>query len=259
GLPDVIARFDALLRFASLRLGRQLGTEVVPVLSRKEQADPALRAQALTTMLCQSGQLSGAIRIPDTVGQLVVTADLRASKVTCHVNVDAPREGRPSTRVKWLVRQLKAAPDSVRVETFTAHARGSSAAELLGVVRADPTVLVVDPAREIRSFRLALISPMGTTRGRGRGSFIDSVLKASDTFYADVLQYLKPWAAPPPKLRPTGPHPPNEEPTKRPSLSSTDYSSQDGTEAVEPTPANANQVGSTDVTHDDEAAPASNG
>jgi hypothetical protein len=64
GVADVVARFDALLRFASLRLGRQLGTEVVPVLTRKEQADPTLRAQALTTTLCQSGQLTGAIRIP---------------------------------------------------------------------------------------------------------------------------------------------------------------------------------------------------
>jgi hypothetical protein len=46
GIATVVARFDALLRFASLRLGRQLGTEVVPVLTRKELADPALRAQA---------------------------------------------------------------------------------------------------------------------------------------------------------------------------------------------------------------------
>jgi hypothetical protein len=237
GVADVVARFDALLRFASLRLGRQLGTEVVPVLTRKEQADPTLRAQALTTTLCQSGQLTGAIRIPDTVGQLVVTADLRASRVTCHVDVDAPREGRPTTRVNWVMRQLKAAPDSVRVETFASHARGSSAAELLGAVRQDPAILVVDPAREIRSFRLALTAGMGTKRGRGRGSFIDSVLDATDTFYAEVLQYLKAWSAAPPKLREPGPTPPDAEPTTPQSLSSTEYSSQDGTEPVDAPPA----------------------
>lgn len=39
-----------------------------------------------------------AIRIPDTVGQLVITVDLRAGKITCHVDLDAPREGRPTTR-----------------------------------------------------------------------------------------------------------------------------------------------------------------
>jgi hypothetical protein len=184
-------------------------------------------------MLCETGQLSGAIRIPDTVGQLVVTADLRSSKVTCHVDVDAPREGRPTTRVNWLVRQLKTAPDSVRVETFNSHGRGSSAAELLGTVREDSAALVVDPAREIRSFRLALTAGMGTKRGRGRGSFIDSVLVATDTFYADVLQYLKTWSAAPPKLRQPGPTPPDAELTVPHSLSSTDYSSQDGAEPAD--------------------------
>ena len=53
-LPRSSARFDALLRYAALRLGRQLGTDVVHVLSRKEQADPALRAQALTTSIVDS-------------------------------------------------------------------------------------------------------------------------------------------------------------------------------------------------------------
>lgn len=230
GIADVVARFDALLRFASLRLGRQLGTEVVPVLSRKEMADPAVRTQNLTSLLCQSGQLSGAVRIPDTVGQLVVTADLRAGKVTCHVDVDAPREGRPTTRVNWLLRQLKNAPDTVRIETFNSHGRGSSAAELLGAARDNPAALVVDPSREIRSFRLAVATAMGGKRGRGRGAFIDSVLTAGDDFYADVLQYLKAWSAAPPKLRQPGPTPPDAEPTRPASLSSTDYSSQDGTD-----------------------------
>ena len=68
GIPTVVARFDALMRFTSLSLGRRLGTEVVPVLSRKELADPSLRASALTQQLAGNGQLSGTIRIPDTAG-----------------------------------------------------------------------------------------------------------------------------------------------------------------------------------------------
>lgn len=228
GIASVVSRFDALLRFASLRLGRQLGTEVVPVLTRRELADPTLRAQAVTQMLCQSGQLAGAIRIPGAVGQLVITADLRSSRVTCHVDIDAPREGRPTTRVNWLVRQLKNAPDATRVECFNAHARGSSAAELLGTVRENPASLVTDPGRDLRTFRVAAITALGAKRGRGRGTFIDSMLAATDGFYAEVLQDLKAWSATPPKLRPTSPASPDAEPTKPASLSSTDFSSQDG-------------------------------
>lgn len=230
GIPEVVARFDALLRFASLQLGRKLGTEVVPVLSRKESADPSVRVQSLTTALCEGGLLSGAIRIPDTVGHLVVTADLRAGKVTCHVDVDAPREGRPTTRVNWLVRQLKDAPDSVRIEAFNAHSRSSAAAELLSTVRENPTSLVLDPSRELRTFRVASTNNLGTKRGRGRGSFIDSVLNAVDAFYADVLGSLRAWSATPPKLRPPHVEPPQLDETVDRDLASADFSSQDGTE-----------------------------
>ena len=230
GIAEVVARFDALLRFASLQLGRQLGTEVVPVLSRKETADPTLRAQALTESLCRTGVLSGTIRVPNTAGHLVVSADLRASQVTCHVDVDAPKEGRPTTRVNWLVRQLKDTPDGTRIEAFAIHSRGGSTAELLSTVRENPASLVADPAKELRTFRVATSANLGTKRGRGRGAFIDSVLTAVDAFYADVLGSLRPWSATPPKLRPAHPQPPEVEDQVAASLPSADYSSQDGAE-----------------------------
>jgi hypothetical protein len=224
GAAEVAARFDALLRYVSLRLGRQLGTEVVPLLSRKELADPTLRSVALAGLLTSTGVLHGSIKIPNTVGPIHVSADLRASQVTCHVDIEAPKTGKPTTRVNWLVRQLKDAPDRLRVEAFSAHGRGASAAELLKDVRDQPGKLVADPNRELRMFRVAHSTPMGTKRGTGRSSFIDSVLKTVDDFYGAVVQNLKPWAAAPPRLREpdlvaaTGP------------LTSTSLSSQDGTE-----------------------------
>jgi hypothetical protein len=254
-IPDLVARFDALLRFASLHLGRQLGTEVIPVLSRKELADPGLRAQTLTASLCQTGQLSGAIRIPDAVGNLVVTADLRSSRVTFHVDVDAPRDGRPTTRVNWLLRQLKEAPDSLRVEAFVVHGRGSSAAELLSSVREDPSSLVTDPTRELRSFRVAMTRPVGSKRGRGRGSFIDSVLDGIDAFYADALGNLRAWSAAPPKLRDRQPISEDLDATVQPALQSTDYSSQDEATYAEPGKSTANVERSPET--DDDSSPGS--
>lgn len=127
------------------------------------------------------------------------------------------------------MRQLKNAPDSTRVECFNSHSRGSSAAELLATIRENPASLVTDPTRDIRTFRVAAVTGLGTKRGRGRGCFIDSVLAAIDSFYAEVLQDLKAWSAAPPKLRPASPVCADEvEPTKPASLGSTDYSSQDG-------------------------------
>ena len=75
---------------------------------------------------------------------------------------------------------------------------------------------------------------LGTKRGRGRGSFIDSVLTSVDGFYGDVLGSLRAWAAAPPKLRPVHVEPPELDDTVPAALASTDYSSQDGTAESDP-------------------------
>jgi hypothetical protein len=157
-----------------------------------------------------------------------VLADIRSSTVTVFVDIEAPREGRPTTRVNWLVRQLKDAPDSPRIDCFAFHAR-TSTSELLKTVRENPAILVADPKRDIRSFRVAQSAPMGSKAGQGRGGFITSVLDLVDGFYRSTVQNVKPWAAAPPKLRPdvTG-----EQPEVPAALVSTSLSSQDGAEAA---------------------------
>lgn len=101
---EVAARWDQLIRDACRRLGRRLGIEVQPVLSRKELGEPAVRAQALVESLVRMGVLDGGLRIPNAVGPVTVSADLRARQVSASVDIDAPSEGRPQTRINWLVR-----------------------------------------------------------------------------------------------------------------------------------------------------------
>ena len=250
GAAEVAARFDALIRYASLRLGRTLGAEVVPVVSRKEAADPTVRGAALVDSLAKDGRLSGGIRIPNAVAPVHLDVDLRAGRVTCWIELDAPKEGRPATRVNWLVRQLKNAPEGLRVEAVAAHSRGPGAVSLLKDVRLDPAVLVQDPKRELKSFTLALTTPLGTKRGRGRGAAIDSVLVAVDAFYGDVLQHVKAWTAAAPKMRE-----PAEAPAgTAPALVSTALSSQDGAAASDP---NAVPATTGDVTDAQASLPAS--
>ena len=227
GVAEVAGRWDQLIRFAALRMGRQLGIEVQPSLSRKEISDPAVRAQSVVDNLVRRGVLEGGLRIPNAVGPVQITADLRTSRLTASVELDAPREGRATTRVNWLVRQLKDASDGVRIDAYALHSRTGTSA-LLKDVRSKPEVLIEDPKRELRTFHVALSAPMGTKRGQGRGSFITSVLDLLDEFYRSVVQNLKPWAAAPPRLRPD----PTDvgEPGLAPQLVSTAISSQDDVE-----------------------------
>lgn len=230
---EVAGRWDQLMQYVCLYLGKRLGVEVQPVLSRRELTDPTLRPAALVQSLVTTGTLDGGLRIPDTVAPVTISADLRAGRVTAAVDVPAPHDGRPRTRVNWLLRQLQHAPEAVRVDCFTAYARGASSSALLRDVRADPDLLVGDGKREIKAFRVVLGSPMGTKRGNGRGGFVASVLDLVDVFYGDVVQVIKPWTAPPPKLRAPEPAVVEQEVPK--ALSSTDQSSQDGPEpASEP-------------------------
>jgi hypothetical protein len=196
GAAEVANRWDQLVQYAGLRLGRQLGTEVEPVLSRKELAEPALRVQSLLADLTTTGCLNGALKIPHAVAPIHLVADLRAQRVHCTVTIDAPAQGRQLTRVNWLLRQLRNAPDGVRIDAFTARARSGGTSELLRDVRQHPEVLVEDPKKDIVRFRLTLSSNLGTKRGQGRGSFVASVLEALDSFYGEVVQDLKAWAAP---------------------------------------------------------------
>jgi hypothetical protein len=92
GLPEVVSRWEQLLRFAALRLGRELGADVQVQLSRKEAADPSLRFTAQAQSLVSSGSLTGTLRIPDAVAPLDIAADLRAGRVTVSIDgrVDPP-------------------------------------------------------------------------------------------------------------------------------------------------------------------------
>jgi hypothetical protein len=222
---EVAGRFDALIRFACLQLGRKLGAEVTPMLSREEASNPALRTSSLASSLATTGAMTASIRIPNAVAPLEVHANLRASRITCHFDIDAPREGKPTTRVNWLVRQLKETPESVRVEAFAVRAREGTA-ELLRDVREKPELLVADPKKDLKSFRIAQIHPMGSKRGAGRGSFIDSMLRAIDTSYSDIGQSLKAWTASPPRVR--SEQEVELDPSVNASLGSAALSSQDG-------------------------------
>lgn len=119
----------------------------------------------------------------------------------------------------------------------------------------DPTLLIQDPTKELRSFEIALTTPMGSKRGRGRGSLIDSVLEAVDGFYAEVLQNLKSWSAAPPKLRAEADALAGEQEDVAPALVSTALSSQDDGAVVRPVVAQERSADS-DPDADGEAAPA---
>ena len=199
GLPEVVARWNQLLRFVALRLGRELGAEVQVVEPRKAAADPNAFLKETCQRVVADGTLSGTVRIPNAIAPLNITADLRASRIEVSAEIEAPRDGRSLTRINWLLRQLRDAPDALRIDVWAANAR-TSVSERLSVLRENPEAVVSDPKKPPKTFRIALVRPLGSKRDAARGSFIASTLDTVDEFYSEVLQALRPWSAKPPQL-----------------------------------------------------------
>jgi hypothetical protein len=168
---DVASRWGQFVEYLCLGLGQDLGRDVRPV--RPRQQTSAARLDANCAMLATKGALEAAIRVPDAAGPLAVQADLRTRKVITSVSVEAPGDGRPVTRVNWLLRQLKDAPDGIVIEASFANSKASTAT-LLSAARDYPYVLLLDNdgKRPPRAFQLGLSRPMGTKRGKGERSFV---------------------------------------------------------------------------------------
>ncbi|MEV0078198.1 TerD family protein [Nocardia neocaledoniensis] len=182
----------SLSRHLALRLTAELGVEVKHVLARRHRTDPAARAAAVAERLATDGSFEAVLRIPDTAGDLTVTADLRTGKVRCRTTIAAPDEGTALRRVSWLTKQLTEAPGNLQIEAVFAE-RGAETCELLDTVRATPKSLTEGRPGSIVSFTLEQTYPMGNKRSGTAASFITSVTSATDSFYGSVVQSLREW------------------------------------------------------------------
>jgi hypothetical protein len=196
----VAERWEQFTQYLCLGLTQDLGRPVSSPRPRKQTT--ADRLEDLTKELASKGTLDAVLRVPDAVGDLRIRADLRARRTLTSVAVEAPKEGRVKPRINWLLRQLADAPGDLRVEVAYPNARETTSA-LLSQAREEPERLMypADPKREPRSFILTLARPMGQKRGKAEGSFVSETRAQLFAFYRDLVQNLKPWQAPAPKLR----------------------------------------------------------
>ena len=196
---SVAVRWEQLLQHISLSLAARLGGDVHPVLTRRESRDPSLRTSALTKELTDSGTLSGAISIPNAVAPVTINADLGSMVASASVTVDAPDLARATARLNWLLRQLRTAPDSLRIDVAFEWIKYTSS-ELLEVVRNDPKGVLSGTDRPPRSFTVVQTRKVGTKRRAGSGNFVRDIEHLVDEFYREVVQGLKAWTPPAPKL-----------------------------------------------------------
>ena len=203
GVREIVGRWDQLLQFAALQLGARTGVDVQHVVAR-QQADPKVRHAHLTETLTNSGTLEGVVRVPGAAGDIALSADLRARRISASADVAAPSDRGNRARITWLMKQFGAdTPAALMIEAWGRNARQPMSATL-AQLREDRD-LILDTEREIGRFRLIQRCEMGANRkdgGRSPG-FIQSAIGLLDGFYSDTLRQVVPPPQRPPQVRDT--------------------------------------------------------
>lgn len=199
-LGEVVQKFESLMRFVAFKLSARLGVQAREIAPKLAKDDPKKHLSTATQNFVNNRSLAGRIAIPGAVSEIDVTADLRANQVLCQIQIAAPNDGRSLTRINWLLKQLGEAPKSMRIEVFVKNGRQAAGVALLSDANADPKKLIPAEDKEIVSFKLTTSTKMGSKRGSGAGSFIQSVTDSVENTYGTVLQGLRPWATKAPKL-----------------------------------------------------------
>ena len=184
----------------AMRLGAELGIDVREVIPKAQRDDPGLRSKSLAAQLCESGVLLGRLRVPGAVGDITVTADMRAARTVVAVECPVPVDKGGKGRIGWLVRQLRNAPEGITVEAFT---RNSPTAEIasLADLREDTSLILRSRDRPPVKFRVSHRTETGQGRRTVRKlGFADSVVDAIDDFYGNVVQHMRSPAPVPPKM-----------------------------------------------------------
>jgi hypothetical protein len=199
GVRDVASRWEQFVQYLALGLCQDLGRNVEALWPRK--LEPSARLDATVRHLVGLGRLEAAIRVPDAAAPIDLLADLRTRLFITSIEIAAPREGRPKTRINWLVRQLKDSDETTRIEVKYPNAKETVSSTLKQArERPDKLLFAADLHREPRSFRVALSRDLGAKRGKAAGSFVNESKRQALDFYRMIVQDLRPWAASAPKL-----------------------------------------------------------
>lgn len=201
GLDDVLSRWDQLLRYTALKLGAEVGQDVMQVLPRTLQSH-RVRLQQLRDQIVSRGELDGVLRIPSTAGDLSIVVDLRGQHLVLSMDVSAPVDRGARARAAWIVNQLKEAPPSLVIESYARGARQCESTTL-AQAREDRLSILGGAGRDPVRFRLLVRLPMGQGRRKGTRSpgFIESVVEAVGYFYGNVVQNVARWQAPAPRIK----------------------------------------------------------
>lgn len=208
-IEDVVTRWDEFLRRIALSLRSNLGVDVKRHMTRSDREDYTARIRRLRDLAIEERALLGNLRVPGAAGDIALSIDLHGQSMKHQIIVEAPREGRATTRVKWLTRQLgkmQSVPprlliridwDKRSVQSQCYFQDLSNDAEpLLKDIRRAPIPKDAVPRR----FILEWTKDLKRIRAKSGASILEMISRETESFYQRVVEGLKPYTPAVPKF-----------------------------------------------------------
>ena len=186
-----------------LIMSRTLAVPVSLRLNRKHTNDPVARVKKDCEDLVKTLALTCELDIPNAVSPLKVTADLQRRTLDCSMSLNAPKDKqRASSRLNWLLRQLKQTDvEDVFIRAYT-MGRGNNPQVKLSEVRENPDALLVIEGNQIQPVAFDVILSRDLAgKFSGRNTFIQAVEETVKQFYIAAGQCLEAWTPPAPKVK----------------------------------------------------------
>lgn len=207
---DVAFRWDQFIQHLCLELSIDLGLDVIPLMTNKERSDISQRTLNVANVLKDEGDLRGGVIIPNAAGYLEIIANVESSRAMTEIELKAPDMKTAQGRLNWLLRQLRKIPEKTNEEfsvsaecidiiaSYPYKPRFHSAS--LAKIRNDPSNLLEDDNLIPSYFTVKLNRKIGMTLKKGPGGFVSDIERLVYDFYREILQSLKKWTPPAPKL-----------------------------------------------------------
>lgn len=198
---EVIGAWHQEVRDLSLILSRQVGVEVSNRLPRALVKDNAARVKADLSALADEKCMTASLFVPDTAAPIDINVDMTNRTISSSARIKAPADKHSTkARINWVLRQLQKTPSDNIYLRLHWPGRGPYTQHTLAELRDDVTIAEVGKDKQVSTIEVCMVCETGARFAQSR-NFIKDLEEAVPDFYETVMQYLKVWQPPAPKLR----------------------------------------------------------
>ncbi len=191
-LLGAISSWHEQLTNLRIRLTRDLHLPVTVRLRKGHRHDRNARSEHDARTFLNQQKLSACLSFQGAAAPVEVVADTLRRSLVCKLTLEAPRNRqRPSSRIRWLLRQLPQETDpNTRVDIIweRGHRRSMTLTELT-----DDVDRIKNGDLNIKAFEVVLVNDLGS-RFSGSKTFVHALETTVTSFYS-VVSSVRPWQA----------------------------------------------------------------